>query len=98
MQARSIYYAIRLLNFTIFSTNTSITGIAATFQNDLRETVMWNVGTGNAYTHQSNITLSNGSVRIGAIRIPIEDPIASGECAIVCNYTEDHELQYGNTL
>ena len=67
------YYAVRLLDIAVYSTSTRITGIAATFQNDLRETVMWNVGTDNAYTHQSNISVSNGSVSIGAIRIPIED-------------------------
>ena len=71
--ASSNYYAVRLLDITVYSTSTHITGIAATFQNDLRETVMWNVGTDNAYTYQSNISVLNGSVSIGAIRIPIED-------------------------
>ena len=70
------YYAVRLLDITVYSTSTRITGIAATFQNDLRETVMWNVGTDNAYTHQSNISASNGSVSIGAIRIPIIEDLS----------------------
>ena len=32
----------------------------------------WNVGTGNTYTQQSNIAVSDGSARIGAIHISNE--------------------------
>ena len=77
------YYAIRLLNFTIFSTHTSIVGIAATFQNDIQEIVTWNVGTGNPYTHQSNTAVFDGSVSISAIRIPIEaGEYVHGQCGM----------------
>ena len=77
------YYAIQLLNFTIFSTNTSIVGIAATFQDDLHEIVTWKVGTGNPYRHQSNITVFDGSVSISAIHIPIEaGEYVHGQCGM----------------
>ena len=61
-------YAMRLLNITVFSTDTSIVDLAAVFEDDLSGIVQWSVGTGGVYTDQTSIE-GTGSSSINALRI-----------------------------
>ena len=61
-------YAMRLLNITIFSTDTSIVDLAAVLEDDLGGIVQWSVGTGGAYTDQISIE-GTGPSSINALRI-----------------------------
>ena len=61
-------YAMRLLNITVYSTDTSIVDLAAVFEDDLGGIVQWSVGTGGAYTDQISIE-GTGPSSINALRI-----------------------------
>ena len=61
-------YAMKLLNITVFSTNTSIIDLAALFEDDLGGIVQWSVGTGGAYTGEISIE-GTGPSSINALRI-----------------------------
>ena len=65
-------YAMRLLNITIFSTDTSIIDLAAVFEDDLGGIVQWSVGTGGAYTDQISIE-GTGPSSINALRIAMHN-------------------------